>query len=80
MHGSATPGWLLMALSAATGAYCLLRLRSSSPGARTAAGSEAVMGFGMAAMALPAAVAPPPPGGGRSSPWCSGAARCGPCG
>ncbi|WP_326695329.1 DUF5134 domain-containing protein [Streptomyces sp. NBC_01387] len=60
MHGSATPGWLLMALSAATGAYCLLRLRSSSPGARTAAGSEAVMGFGMAAMALPAAVAPPP--------------------
>lgn len=49
-------GWLLMALSAATGAYCLLRMRSTSRQARTAAGGEAVMGFGMAAMALPAAV------------------------
>nr|WP_239074851.1 DUF5134 domain-containing protein [Streptomyces sp. SID10853] len=46
-----------MALSAATGAYCLLRMRSTSRQARSAAGGEAVMGFGMAAMALPAAVA-----------------------
>ncbi|WUW00503.1 DUF5134 domain-containing protein [Streptomyces sp. NBC_01471] len=61
MHGgSAMSGWLLMSLSAATGAYCLLRMRSTSQRARTAAGSEAVMGFGMAAMALPAAVATPP--------------------
>ncbi|WP_327299056.1 MULTISPECIES: DUF5134 domain-containing protein [unclassified Streptomyces] len=57
MHGSAMAGWLLMALSATSGAYCLLRMRSTSQQARTAAGSDAVMGFGMAAMALPAAVA-----------------------
>ncbi|WP_406349023.1 DUF5134 domain-containing protein [Streptomyces sp. NBC_00144] len=56
MHGSSMSGWLLMALSAATGAYCLLRMRSTSQQARTAAGGEAVMGFGMAAMALPAAM------------------------
>lgn len=56
VYGSVVSGWLLMALSAATGAYCLLRMRSTSRQARTAAGGEAVMGFGMAAMALPAAV------------------------
>ncbi|MEV0097151.1 DUF5134 domain-containing protein [Streptomyces sp. NPDC050738] len=53
-------GWLLVALCVATGAYCLLRMRSGSEQARRAAGSEAVMGFGMAVMALPAAVAAPP--------------------
>lgn len=53
-------GWLLMVLSAGTGAYCLARLRSDSKAARSAAGGEAVMGFGMAAMALPAAVVTPP--------------------
>ncbi|WP_405782981.1 DUF5134 domain-containing protein [Streptomyces sp. NBC_00859] len=60
MHGSAMSGWLLVALGSATGAYCLLRMRSTSQQARKAAGSEAVMGFGMAAMALPAAVVVPP--------------------
>ncbi|MFD7163424.1 DUF5134 domain-containing protein [Streptomyces violascens] len=61
MHGPVLPGWLLVALCAATGSYCLLRMRSGSPPARRAAGSEAVMGFGMAAMAVPAAFLSPPP-------------------
>ncbi|KOU38465.1 membrane protein [Streptomyces sp. WM6378] len=55
------PGWLLVALCAATGSYCLLRMRSGSAQARGAAGGEAVMGFGMAAMAVPAAFLSPPP-------------------
>ena len=29
MHGAGSSGWLLVALCAATGAYCLLRMRSS---------------------------------------------------
>ncbi|MFD7443720.1 DUF5134 domain-containing protein [Streptomyces sp. NPDC059909] len=61
MHGPAMSGWLLVALCAASGAYCLLRVRSGPGEERGAAGGEAVMGFGMAAMALPAAVVPPPP-------------------
>ncbi|MFG2723503.1 DUF5134 domain-containing protein [Streptomyces sp. NPDC048416] len=61
MHGPVVPGWLLVALCAVTGSYCLLRLRSGSARARSAAGGEAVMGFGMAAMAAPAAFAPPGP-------------------
>ncbi|MEU6354845.1 DUF5134 domain-containing protein [Streptomyces sp. NPDC047072] len=60
MHGSASPGWLLVALCTATGAYCLLRMRSSVEEQRRAAGGEALMGFGMAAMAVPAAVFTPP--------------------
>ncbi|MEU7056102.1 DUF5134 domain-containing protein [Streptomyces sp. NPDC046197] len=60
MHGPASPGWLLVALCAATGAYCLLRMRSSVEEQRRAAGGEALMGFGMAAMAVPAAVFSPP--------------------
>ncbi|MFE2378413.1 DUF5134 domain-containing protein [Streptomyces sp. NPDC059398] len=60
MHGSAMSGWLLMALCVAAGGYCLLRMRGVSRRARAAAGSEALMGFGMAAMALPAVVAAPP--------------------
>lgn len=60
MHGPASPGWLLVALCAATGSYCLLRMRSSVEQQRLAAGGEAVMGFGMAAMAVPAAVFAPP--------------------
>ncbi|MFG3346273.1 DUF5134 domain-containing protein [Streptomyces sp. NPDC048018] len=55
MHGPALSGWLLVVLCAASGAYCLLRMRDSTGAERTAAGSEAVMGFGMAVMALPAA-------------------------
>ncbi|MFJ7899966.1 DUF5134 domain-containing protein [Streptomyces sp. NPDC096198] len=63
MHGGpASPGWLLVALCAATGAYCLLRMRSGPKEQRRAAGGEALMGFGMAMMAVPAAVAAPPRG------------------
>ncbi|MFJ8494310.1 DUF5134 domain-containing protein [Streptomyces sp. NPDC094038] len=60
MHGPASPGWLLVALCAATGAYCLLRMRSSVREQRRAAGGEALMGFGMAVMAVPATVFSPP--------------------
>ncbi|WP_217144138.1 DUF5134 domain-containing protein [Streptomyces sp. AC627_RSS907] len=60
MHGSASSGWLLVALCAATGAYCLLRMRSNLEEQRRAAGGEALMGFGMAAMAVPAAAFTPP--------------------
>ncbi|MFD5896620.1 DUF5134 domain-containing protein [Streptomyces sp. NPDC060366] len=64
MHGPATAGWLVVALCAAAGTYCLLRLRGAT-GARSGtaggtAGGEALMGFGMAAMAVPAAVVTPP--------------------
>ncbi|MFI5759170.1 DUF5134 domain-containing protein [Streptomyces sp. NPDC051569] len=60
MHGPAMAGWLLVALCAAAGGYCLLRLRSSVDEQRSTAGGEALMGFGMAAMAVPAAVLAPP--------------------
>ncbi|SED87562.1 DUF5134 domain-containing protein [Streptomyces sp. TLI_105] len=60
MHGPALSGWLLVALCAATGVYCLLRTRVCDGEERRAAVGEAVMGFGMAAMALPAAVLTPP--------------------
>ncbi|SDJ40498.1 DUF5134 domain-containing protein [Streptomyces indicus] len=56
MHGPASAGWLLVALCAAMGAYCLLRMRSPVTAQRTGAGGEALMGFGMALMAVPAAV------------------------
>ncbi|WP_103531616.1 DUF5134 domain-containing protein [Streptomyces sp. SM11] len=60
MHGGALPGWLLMALCAVSGAYCLLRGRAGTRQERRTARSEALMGFGMAAMAVPAAVLSPP--------------------
>lgn len=60
MHGPAQAGWLLVALCAATGSYCLLRMRSRIEAQRRTAGEEALMGFGMALMALPAAVLAPP--------------------
>ncbi|MER5358517.1 DUF5134 domain-containing protein [Streptomyces sp. NPDC002785] len=60
MHGPAMSGWLLMALCAMTGAYCLLRTRSETGEGRRTARAEALMGFGMAAMAVPAAVVTPP--------------------
>ncbi|MDF3299347.1 DUF5134 domain-containing protein [Streptomyces tropicalis] len=60
MHAPASPGWLLVAVCAATGAYCLLRMRSGVEEQRRAAGGEALMGFGMAAMAVPAGVFTPP--------------------
>ncbi|MFJ9660150.1 DUF5134 domain-containing protein [Streptomyces griseoflavus] len=61
MHGPASSGWLLVTLCAATGAYCLLRMRSRVEEQRRAAGGEALMGFGMAVMAVPATVFAPPP-------------------
>ncbi|WP_053701563.1 DUF5134 domain-containing protein [Streptomyces sp. WM6368] len=54
MHGPATSlatsvsSWLLVLLCAVSGAYCLWRVRGSG-----GAAGEAVMGFGMALMALP---------------------------
>ncbi|MFJ6755273.1 MULTISPECIES: DUF5134 domain-containing protein [unclassified Streptomyces] len=61
MHGSATPlsdsvslsvsAWLLVLLCAVSGGYCLRRVRTSGE----AAAGEAVMGFGMALMAVPLA-------------------------
>ncbi|WP_431041113.1 DUF5134 domain-containing protein [Streptomyces sp. P1-3] len=55
MHGPPLVGWLLVALGAATGAYCLLRLRAAPPDLRRSAGEEALMAWGMAVMAVPAA-------------------------
>ncbi|KUN06110.1 hypothetical protein AQI95_14470 [Streptomyces yokosukanensis] len=60
MHGPVSAAWLLVALCAATGAYCLLRMRSGVEEQRRAAGGEALMGFGMAVMAVPAAAFSPP--------------------
>lgn len=60
MHGPLSAAWLLVALCAATGAYCLLRMRSGVEEQRRTAGAEAVMGFGMALMAVPAVVLTPP--------------------
>ncbi|MET9432147.1 MULTISPECIES: DUF5134 domain-containing protein [unclassified Streptomyces] len=53
MHGAAMPGWLLVALCAVTGASCVARMRRCAGAERTAAAGEALMGFGMAAMAVP---------------------------
>ncbi|MET9950041.1 DUF5134 domain-containing protein [Streptomyces sp. NPDC006339] len=60
MHGPALSGWLLVVLCAASGAFCLWRMRGDAGAERAAAGSEAAMGFGMAAMALPTTVLSPP--------------------
>ncbi|MFC4495089.1 DUF5134 domain-containing protein [Streptomyces ovatisporus] len=63
MHSSAAVGLLLAALCAVTGGACLLRARRAGGMQRSAARSEALMGSGMAAMALsgtlPAAAVPP---------------------
>ncbi|GGV64065.1 DUF5134 domain-containing protein [Streptomyces thermoviolaceus] len=60
MQATAALSWLLVALCTATGTYCLLRMRSQIAEQRRTAGGEALMGFGMAAMAVPAAVFTPP--------------------
>ncbi|MFJ6657476.1 DUF5134 domain-containing protein [Streptomyces sp. NPDC091377] len=60
MHGPASPGWLLVALCAATGVSCVLRMRGGGVEQRRTAGAEALMAFGMAAMAVPATVFSPP--------------------
>ncbi|WP_405807055.1 DUF5134 domain-containing protein [Streptomyces sp. NBC_01187] len=55
MHGPATIGWLLVALCAITGVSCALRAREAADRQpRADAVSEALMGFGMALMAVPA--------------------------
>lgn len=68
MHGPAVVTWLLAGLTAASGLYCLTRLRGSGPAcalpaartgrwlARESDAAEALMGLGMAAMALRPAV------------------------
>ncbi|MFC9328017.1 DUF5134 domain-containing protein [Kitasatospora sp. NPDC057015] len=70
MHGPALVSWLLAALTAAAGTYCLSRLRDPSceqPGAADRPGlfghesnaAEALMGLGMAAMAVTGGLVPP---------------------
>ncbi|GAA2617686.1 DUF5134 domain-containing protein [Streptomyces axinellae] len=66
MHGPAMTSWLLVALCAVTGASCVLRARTAAGRQpRAEAVSEALMGFGMALMAVPAlwstGVLPPTP-------------------
>lgn len=64
MHGPPLIGWLLVALCAATGGYCLLQMRGEPPGpGRRIAGAEALMGWGMAVMAVPSTVLDPRPWG-----------------
>ncbi|WP_254878379.1 DUF5134 domain-containing protein [Streptomyces sp. NA04227] len=58
MHGPVSAAWLLVAVSAVSAGYCLLRMRASAGARRHAAGAEAVMGLGTAAMAVPASVLP----------------------
>lgn len=60
MHGPAMSGWLLMALCTTTGLYCLVGMRGCPGPAREAAGGEALMSIGMAAMAVPTTVFTPP--------------------
>ncbi|MGW0394367.1 DUF5134 domain-containing protein [Streptomyces sp. NPDC003042] len=58
LSASAVPSWLLVLLCAVSGAYCLLRARRAGREARGAAAGEALMGFGMAAMAVPSGTGP----------------------
>ncbi|MEV5545614.1 DUF5134 domain-containing protein [Streptomyces sp. NPDC052309] len=60
MHHAALsgfPGWLLAALCAAVGAYCLLRVRTGPRAERAEMTGDALMGFGMAVMAPPSLMA-----------------------
>ncbi|MEU8919723.1 DUF5134 domain-containing protein [Kitasatospora sp. NPDC048545] len=70
MHGPILVNWLLALLTAAAGASCLVRLRRSPcavdaptdahrPLARESDAAEALMGLGMAAMAVAGATVPP---------------------
>lgn len=62
MHGPAVVSWLLALLCAATGGYCLTAGGRGPAAAPAAARIEAVMGLGMAAMALPGGAAVLPGG------------------
>jgi hypothetical protein len=61
MHGPALIGWLLVTVCGSAGAHCLLRMRHDTPRQRPVSALEALMGWGMAAMAVPASVLPLPP-------------------
>ncbi|MFF4318792.1 DUF5134 domain-containing protein [Streptomyces sp. NPDC001568] len=61
-YSFAVSAWLLVLLCAVSGAYCLLRARRAGRPERGAAAGEAVMGFGMAAMAVPSGTGPWGPG------------------
>ncbi|MGW0362983.1 DUF5134 domain-containing protein [Streptomyces sp. NPDC002990] len=54
--------WLLVLLCAMSGAYCLVRAGRAGRDARGAAAGEALMGFGMALMAVPPGIGPWGPG------------------
>src|SRR5262249_41693300 len=54
VHGPPLVEWLLGTLSAPSGAYGLHRARAGAAGERRAAYGDALMGLGMAVMALPA--------------------------
>lgn len=67
MHGPVLVSWLLAVLTAAAGGYCLTRLSRSPCATGTAAhrphshesdAAEALMGFGMAAMAVSGSAVP----------------------
>ncbi|MFI1798051.1 DUF5134 domain-containing protein [Streptomyces sp. NPDC020379] len=62
MHEPPLIGWLLVALCAATGAYCLVRAGARNPAEARSTGGDALMGLGMAVMAVPTA-------GLTSHPW-----------
>ncbi|TJZ44109.1 DUF5134 domain-containing protein [Streptomyces piniterrae] len=65
MHGPPWVGWLLVLLGAAAGGYCLSRAGTGTAAQRVEARGEALMGLGMAVMALPASAVAPP----SWSPW-----------
>ncbi|MER6303542.1 DUF5134 domain-containing protein [Kitasatospora sp. NPDC001539] len=66
MSGPNLVDWLLALVTAAAGVHCLTRLRNAAPGAdpgrrrhaRESDAAEALMGFGMAAMAVTGATVP----------------------
>ncbi|MFD6188519.1 DUF5134 domain-containing protein [Streptomyces sp. NPDC060275] len=71
---SGFPGWLLAALCATVGAYCLFRVRTGPRAERAEMTSDAVMGFGMAAMAPPSLMAVMPGWSGTAGVACFAAA------
>ncbi|MFE9663907.1 DUF5134 domain-containing protein [Streptomyces sp. NPDC005955] len=56
MHTPVPAAWLLIALGALSGGYCLARMLTGTGRQRRTAGGEALMGFGTVVMALPTAL------------------------